>query len=155
LALQHVDVAGTHDHADQAERDTAVSDNPPSPDVAYVGFDGDHIGDRIVRALIGNDEAALVDFARSVDHALRMLQRRLEGCRYRILLVTGDGCIVYGPSEPALFRQLAADFRKASGATLSVGIGTDLRSCYLAMKYAKSLGGAVLVRMSDDELCPF
>lgn len=129
-------------------------DDPSSSDIGYVGFDGDRIGDRIIRALIENDEVSLISFAKSVANAIAHVQRRLEDNHYRVLLVTGDGHIAYGRCDAVLFRKLAIEFNKFTGATLSVGFGNDLRNCYLALKFAKSLGGGNVVRMQDYTTCP-
>jgi len=134
-------------------RDSGSNNRLPNDDSGVVGIDGDRVGDRIVSALIANDVEELHWFAQGVAAALLKMRSTLEHKGYELILTTGDGLLARGPIDHALFQRLAEEFQTMTRCTLSIGIGPDLRSTYIALKFAKASGGNCISRFSEGEPC--
>jgi GTP cyclohydrolase III len=111
----------------------------------YKYIDGDNIGLKIETSFLENDELSLKDINTEVQRSVEQLTRFLIDNDQIIVFSGADGIICKGDN---LNIPMTLDYMRTSNTklTFSIGIGTDLKDCYIALRYAKSINKNIAVQ---------
>jgi GTP cyclohydrolase III len=115
----------------------------------YIYIDGDNIGLKIEQSFLNNDENTLSTTNLEVRDAVSKISSYLENKKQQIIFAGADGIIAKG-QELEADRLLEVVRNIQPNLTFSIGIGVSLRSCYMALRYAKSFGKNIAVDYSDE-----
>ena len=107
---------------------------------SYMAIDGDDVGSRIERFLLEDDADSASRLSCKISRALNASVRILRSHGLEVVMHAGDNLLASGGKE-AIDRSLKELRKVRWPGTLSVGIGNNTSDAYLALKYAKSLGG--------------
>jgi hypothetical protein len=106
----------------------------------YISVDGDDTGNKIAKSYLENDEAALARIIQELNSFLTQICEYLELIGFEIIFCAADGIACKGSIlDIDDFVHHIRTIRKPDY-TFSVGIGNDLQTSYLALKYAKAVG---------------
>lgn len=115
----------------------------------YIYIDGDNIGLKIEQSFLNNNERDLLEINSKVTNAVKHITSYLITCKYEIIFSGADGIISKG--ELMNFHNLLKIVRAIdSELTFSIGIGNSLKDSYVALRYAKSYGKNIAIRISED-----
>lgn len=112
----------------------------------YIAIDGDHVGARLEKYLLENDERELATFSQDLSSLLDELAEKLKREGYSIVYLGGDSLLA---KKPDFDLELVADEVQNTKITFSVGIGTSCHDAYIALKYAKASGRNRFVEYQD------
>lgn len=115
-------------------------------DSLYLAIDGDQVGKRLEQLILVSDISSVVTLSNAITNQFSELQQLLEEAGLEITLAAGDMLIGFGESNKV--RQ-ASRLLKSTTVSLSAGVGRDIRAAYLALRYAKSLGGNQAVEAGE------
>lgn len=106
----------------------------------YISVDGDDTGNKIAKSYLENDEVALARIIQELNSFLTQICEYLELIGFEIIFCAADGIACKGSTlDVDDFVHHIRTIRKPDY-TFSVGIGNDLQTSYLALKYAKAVG---------------
>lgn len=111
----------------------------------YFGLDGDSIGRIVESYLIQNDIEELESFSRKIVSAIEQIRDLAEGKGACVIFCTGDSILFYGDIDASFGSEMVEIFKRETGRTGSVGVGTNTAFTYLGLKLAKSRGGDQVV----------
>ena len=106
----------------------------------YISIDGDDTGNKIAKSYLENDEVTLARIIKELNSILAQICEYLKLIEFEIIYCAADGIASKGS---ALDLDAFAQYIKTIGKpdhTFSVGIGDDLQTSFLALKYAKAVG---------------
>ncbi len=110
--------------------------------MVFVAFDGDHLGRDIGRASLNNDVDALRRLSQGIDVGNRCWGSWALSCGGTVVSMGGDeGRLEVPASSLGDLQSLRRQYEDATGATCSVGVGTELGDADKALLYAKLHGG--------------
>jgi len=116
----------------------------------YVYIDGDDIGLGIERSFMENDEASLTQINQDMNNITKVVADYLVNAGFSMLFLGADGVICKG--ENINIAELSAFIKKTSTrVTFSIGVGSNLRDAFLALRYAKSIGKDINVILMNNE----
>lgn len=116
----------------------------------YIYIDGDDIGLGIEKSFMENDEASLSQINKDMNNITQVVADYLVNTGFSILFLGADGIICKG--ENINITELSAFIKVTSNKfTFSIGVGSNLRKAFLALRYAKSLGKDISVVLVDSE----
>lgn len=115
----------------------------------YIYIDGDNIGLKIEQSFLNNDEKDLTAINLIVLNAVSKISTYLENKNQQIIFSGADGIISKG-TELNINKLLGIVRNAEISLTFSIGIGDSLRNCYIALRYAKSIGKNIAIVYSDD-----
>jgi hypothetical protein len=116
--------------------------------MVYAYIDGDDIGLRLENSFMNNDEEKLREINISVSKIVSDLTSYLELREYEIIFSGADGVIC--KSETLDIIGIHEFIRNSNSEyKFSIGGGSCLRSAFLALRYAKSIGKNASVTYSD------
>ena len=97
-----------------------------------------------------NNEKELFDINHTVICIIDTIKDFLIQHRQEIIFAGADGIIFKGSDlEP---KQIIFFIRNnSSSITFSLGVGNTLKDCYMALRYAKSIGKNVGVKLSNQQ----
>lgn len=107
---------------------------------AYITIDGDDIGNKIATAYYDNNEKQLSTINEELNAILANALTFLKSSGFEMVFFAADGIVCKGDDENI---SKVAAYVKSMGRgqyTFSAGVGIDLRSAFIALKYAKSTG---------------
>src|SRR5690242_2027079 len=103
----------------------------------YISIDGDNIGDKLAVAYLDNNEELLSKINIKLDAIIAQICDYLKSRGFEIIFYAADGIACKGAE---LKLDMFVDYLKTVGQTqftFSAGIGADLQSSFIALKYAK------------------
>jgi len=101
----------------------------------YLAVDGDDVGRRLERLLLGNQTEEAKTFSMGVEADLATLRGHLEAIGACVVFCAGDGLLAQVPGSVDL-----SQMPKPKAITWSMGLGRDACDAVLALKKAKGLG---------------
>ncbi len=117
----------------------------------YISLDGDDIGNKIAKCYLENDEAKLTRTIHELNSILTQIRDYLNFRGFEIIFFAADGIACKGLDLDLLaFSQHLQKVGKPMY-SFSVGIGDDLQSSFIALKYAKSIGKNTIVVSENDK----
>lgn len=110
----------------------------------YIILDGDDIGLKIEKSFMDNDEVSLKQINEDIKNIGEIISLYLVKEGFEIIFSGADGIICKG--EEINIKNLS-DFvkEKCLPYTFSIGIGDNLKSSFIALRYAKSIRKNVTV----------
>ncbi|GAA0970834.1 hypothetical protein GCM10009555_020450 [Acrocarpospora macrocephala] len=115
-----------------------------SAQVIYAYFDGDDVGPQLELRLLDNEIEEARTYSLSVSKALNRVREMLEAAGVSdVIACGGDDLIVSWPRGSISLKtinEIAADFHRLSGRTMSVGIGRSPREAAENLHRAKLMG---------------
>jgi hypothetical protein len=106
----------------------------------YISVDGDDTGNKIAKSYLENDEIALARIIQELTSILTQICEYLRFVGFEIIYCAADGIACKGSTlDIDNFIHHIRTIR-IPNYTFSVGIGNDLQTSYLALKYAKAVG---------------
>lgn len=106
----------------------------------YISIDGDDTGNKIAKSYLENDEATLARIIQELNSILTQICEYLKLVGFEIIFCAADGIACRGSTlDIDDFIHHIRTIRKPDY-TFSVGVGNDLQTSYLALKYAKAIG---------------
>lgn len=114
----------------------------------YLYIDGDNIGLKIEQSFLNNNEAELNKTNLKVITAISDISAHLKKISHQIIFAGADGIITKG-NEIDIITLLNFTRDLNTDLTFSIGIGNNLKNCYVALRYAKSSGKNIAVDYSD------
>ncbi|MCS3797148.1 mCpol domain-containing protein [Niastella sp. OAS944] len=114
----------------------------------YIYIDGDNIGLKIEQSFLNNDEEKLSITNLEVINAVSQISSYLGNKKQQIIFAGADGIIAKG-QELEICELLQFVRNVQPSLTFSIGIGVNLKDCYMALRYAKSFGKNIAVDHSD------
>ncbi|MBC5773145.1 mCpol domain-containing protein [Pontibacter sp. KCTC 32443] len=116
--------------------------------MTYIYIDGDNIGLKIEQSFLNNNEDELSVINLSVIKAIEQISSNLKTSGQVLLFAGADGVISKGNLLD--IKKLLESIRAIdSDFTFSIGVGNSLRDCYIALRYAKSVGKNIAIDYSD------
>lgn len=111
----------------------------------YTYIDGDNIGLKIETSFLENNEQALIAINKEVKETIVVITDFLIKHNQTIIFSGADGIICTGEK---LDISDTLDFIRLNNKemTFSIGVGNDLKDCYIALRYAKSLNKNIGVK---------
>lgn len=110
----------------------------------YIAIDGDDVGRRLEHSMLINDQNNLIDFSNRFNESMTWLERILEQTfQAQIIFNGGDNLLAklqQNDFDLGKLTIIAKSFLAKSTSTLSIGIGTNMRQAYFALKLAKTSG---------------
>lgn len=117
----------------------------------YVAFDGDGIGNKIAQAEEMDDEAGLRQQSAAIEAGQKVAWAWAKKYGGKLIEDGGDQGIVKVPTIALdAVEDLRADYLKASGATLTVGIGDSISESTKARMLGKLRGKNQAVTFNED-----
>lgn len=118
--------------------------------MGYTYIDGDNIGLLIERSFLENDELTLIEINKGVKESIGLITNYLSEQNQEIVFSGADGIICKGDD---LSIEDTLDFIRLNNKrlTYSIGEGHDLRDCYIALRYAKSLNKNIGVKFRNNK----
>lgn len=118
--------------------------------MGYTYIDGDNIGLLIERSFLENDEFSLIEINIGVKESIGLISKYLSEQNQEIVFSGADGIICKGDD---LSIEDTLDFIRLNNSklTYSIGEGIDLRDCYIALRYAKSLNKNIGVKYRNNK----
>ena len=118
--------------------------------MGYTYIDGDNIGLLIERSFLENDELSLIEINIGVKESIGLISQYLSEQNQEIVFSGADGIICKGDD---LCIEETLDFIRLNNSrlTYSIGEGIDLRDCYIALRYAKSLNKNIGVKYRNNK----
>lgn len=118
--------------------------------MGYTYIDGDNIGLLIERSFLENDELSLVEINIGVKESIDSISKYLSEQKQEIVFSGADGIICKGVD---LCIEDTLDFIRLNNSrlTYSIGEGIDLKDCYIALRYAKSLNKNIGVKFRNNK----
>ncbi len=118
--------------------------------MGYTYIDGDNIGLLIERSFLENDEFSLIEINIGVKESIGLISKYLSEQNQEIVFSGADGIICKGDD---LSIEDTLDFIRCNNSklTYSIGEGLDLRDCYIALRYAKSLNKNIGVKYRNNK----
>jgi GTP cyclohydrolase III len=116
-------------------------------------IDGDDVGARMDSHILRNDVASFVRASETVTASIQSLLRKAKAINgTKVVSVGGDSILVeaIGNSIDELKKSLASA-QGSEGFCFSVGIGRDIRDCYIALRMAKASGKSKIVEFSGGD----
>lgn len=121
--------------------------------VYFIG-DGDDIRKRVEFFLFNEDMAALSRFSKNLSKAIKSIEEFVASqWGGDILMAGGDDVIFsidkqfYSKSE---MESAMSDFHRATGSTISFGVGATIESAYLNLRRAKASGKGRIVDLGIE-----
>lgn len=112
----------------------------------YLAIDGDHVGAKLEKYLLDNDEDSLSKFSSRLTSFLETLAEVLEAEGFSIVYLGGDSVLA---KRPNIDVKMIADSIQSDHVSFSVGIGTSCHDAYVALKYAKVSGRDCMIDYRD------
>lgn len=110
----------------------------------YLAVDGDDVGRSLEYLLLTNQDKALRIFSHSVAEAVEWLSDELVQVFGAELVFKGGDNILCTLTPNERFVEESDAFRRGfherTGCTISIGLGTNAREAYIALKFAKASG---------------
>jgi hypothetical protein len=130
---------------------TEVTEKQENLATVYLGIDGDRIGTKIEGLVIMGDLEAVTDLSERIKLALNKVEEIIlsSGQRSRVIFSAGDSILAEMEFDRELCEGLIELFAEISGCTASAGIGRTPADAYLALKLAKSQGGARVLTFGE------
>jgi hypothetical protein len=118
--------------------------------MGYTYIDGDNIGLKIETSFLENDEQSLIEINRKVQESIGLITNFLLERKQQIIFSGADGIICKGDN---LDIGDTIDFIRLNNKdlTFSIGEGIDLKDCYIALRYAKSLTKNIGVKYNKNK----
>jgi hypothetical protein len=118
--------------------------------MGYTYIDGDNIGLKIETSFLENDERSLIGINKDVKESILAITNFLLEKNQIIIFGGADGIICKGDN---LDIGDTLDFIRINNRsmTFSIGAGIDLKDCYIALRYAKSLNKNIGVKYSNNK----
>lgn len=120
----------------------------------FVLGDGDRIRESVDRLFFSGDISGLRSFSISLSQAVAEIRDLVSRDLGADVVIAGGDDILFSCSAEAISHEalssFAGIFRQVTGCTISFGVGSTLESTYLALRRAKSRGGATIV--DSDQL---
>lgn len=117
----------------------------------YIAIDGDDVGNKLEFFILMNHLEQLKSFSELFAESFRWLEDRIiENLNANIIFSGGDNLLADAEDNNELVNKLErfkSDFLRQSGCSLSIGLGTNTREAYIALKLAKVSG--------KDQICRF
>lgn len=110
----------------------------------FVAIDGDLVGRKIEKLIISNKLDELLEYSHSINNSvdnIRLIADSLGGKTY---VQGGDSLLIEVKSYQSFIEKFIAIHSRLA-VTFSVGIGKNVIEAYLALKFAKSAGGGLIV----------
>lgn len=114
----------------------------------YLYIDGDNIGLKIEQSFLNNNETELNKTNLKVITTISDITAYLKEINHQIIFAGADGIIAKG-KEIDIKSLLKFTRDLNNDITFSIGIGNNLKNCYVALRYAKSSGKNIAVDYSD------
>lgn len=116
----------------------------------YTYIDGDNIGLKIELSFLENDEDDLISINNQVKVIINEITTYLESLGQIIIFSGADGIICKGIdiNNSDLLKMIRS---KNQSITFSIGKGESLSGCYIALRYAKSVGKNIAVTYTGIE----
>jgi hypothetical protein len=106
----------------------------------YLSIDGDDIGNKIAKAYLDNDDEMLASIVEELNSILFKIAEKLKDMGFIMIFCAADGLVCKGSElENDNFLYYLRNIGKPNF-TFSVGVGSDLRTSFFALKYAKAIG---------------
>ena len=110
--------------------------------LAYIAWDGDHIGRQVGQAAIHNDVDGLRQLSQHIDRGNNIWRSWVELIGGSVISIGGDEGRVEIPADKlAEIPKLREQYQGAVGSTVSVGVGMKLNEAEKALIAAKLQGG--------------
>jgi hypothetical protein len=110
----------------------------------YIILDGDDIGLKIEKSFLENDEISLKQINNDIKEIVEVISLHLVKEGFEIIFSGADGIIGKG-NDIHIGRFSEFVKKKCLPYTFSIGLGDNLKSSFLALRYAKSIGKNVIV----------
>ena len=114
----------------------------------YILGDADRIREKVEASLFANDLAGLSTFSTNLTEAIsRIVQRMNERLSATVIMAGGDDVFFIVAADRfnlSVLGEIASDFTKETGCTISFGVGASPDSAYLFLRHAKAAGGGAI-----------
>lgn len=116
----------------------------------YTYIDGDNIGLKIELSFLENDEDSLIIINNQVKEVVKDITDWLIQLGQEIIFSGADGIICKGTkiNNVLLLKMIRS---RSENITFSIGSGNSLSECYIALRYAKSIGKNIAVDYSESK----
>jgi hypothetical protein len=118
--------------------------------MGYTYIDGDNIGLIIEKSFLENDERSLISINNEVKDSISLISKFLSEQNQEIIFSGADGIICKGEN---LNIGDTIDFIRLNNKSLtfSIGEGINLKDCYMALRYAKSINKNIGVSYRNNK----
>ena len=111
----------------------------------FIFLDGDQVGKRMEQVILKSDISEVEELSKGISSQFHELQLKMTSLGIKVIIAAGDNIIGVGSQE-----KIVSSFKHINGSVVSIsaGVGWELLDAYLALRYAKSLGGGQIVESS-------